>query len=505
MQGINKSFPGVVANKSINFSVDLGEIHALVGENGAGKTTLMRILYGMYAPDAGRILLEGNEVDIPNPQAAIRLGIGMVHQEFQLVPSLTVAENITLGYEPKRGIWIDQKAMRARTRELSSQFGLQIDPSIPVSDLSVGEQQRVEILKLIYRNAKLLILDEPTAVLTPQETDNLFEVLKHLSDEGHTTIFITHKLKEVMAACQNATVLRHGSVAGEVEVAKSSEAEIARMMVGHPLEQASFKRRGEIGPPAFAVRKLRTLSDLGLPALKAVSFSIRKGEIVGLAGVEGNGQSELVESLAGLRPNEGQITIADRDISRASPRQRRDAGLAIIPENRQKQGLNSLASISDNLIANRYYHSPFSHRNIMDHLAIHQFSRHIIDRFNIIADGPTALVSTLSGGNAQKVVVARELAELPIALLAAHPTRGLDIDAARFVREEIIRLREQGTAVLLISADLDELLALSDRILVLFEGQIVGELSPTDASFERLGLLMAGKTESPPALSSMVT
>ncbi|MFQ5856428.1 MAG: ABC transporter ATP-binding protein [Anaerolineae bacterium] len=492
MRGITKTFPGVVANRSVDFSVERGEIHGLVGENGAGKTTLMRILYGMYTADAGRITLDGQEASIPNPQTAIRLGIGMVHQEFQLVPSLTVAENIALGHEPTRSLFVDEEAMRARVHGLSEQFGLHVDPDVPVADLSVGVQQRVEILKLLYREAQLLILDEPTAVLTPQEVVALFEVLARLTEKGHTVIFITHKLGEVMHACQRATVLRRGEVTGTVEIASSSEAEIARLMVGREVQIVKRRPKAEFGPDKLLVDDLYARDDRGLPAVRGISFSVRQGEVVGLAGVEGNGQSELLETLAGLRPSEGRSVLDGHDLSHASARQRREVGLAIIPEDRSRQGLNLTGTVAENLVATRYYQSPLSRWSILNYSTIAAFARQLIERFDVRADSEMALAETLSGGNAQKVVVARELARRPVALVAAHPTRGLDIAAAQFVREEILRMRREGVAVLLISADLDEILALSDRILVIFEGRIVGELSPEEVTYERLGLLMAG-------------
>lgn len=494
MRNITKTFPGVVANDNVDLAVERGEIHGLVGENGAGKTTLMRILYGMYTPDSGRILLDGEEVEISDPQAAIDRGIGMVHQDFQLVPSLTVAQNIALGQEPKRGIFVDTVRINARVRELSKQFGLQVAPDAVVSDLSIGVQQRVEILKLLYREARLLILDEPTAVLTPQEVSALFDVLVRLTDEGYTIIFITHKLDEVMAVCRRATVLRRGAVTGVVETESSSAAEIARLMVGHDVERVERQPKREYGPDVLVVEGLRARDDRGMLALRSVDLTVRAGEIVGIAGVEGNGQSHLVEALTGLRPSEGRIRLNDAHIATRSPRARRDAGLAIIPEDHNRQGLNPQTTIAENVISTRYYKSPLSRWGVLDTSAINNLARRLIERFDVRAGGESTLVSTLSGGNAQKVVVARELAETPVALVAAHPTRGLDVGAAQFVREELLRMRDEGVAVLLISADLDEIFALSDRILVMYEGQIIAEFTPDDATYERLGLAMAGKT-----------
>lgn len=495
MAGITKYFPGVVANSNVDFEVEEGEIHALVGENGAGKSTLMKILYGMEKPDAGQIFLRGQPVTIPNPQAAIRLGIDMVHQHFELVPSLTVAENVTLGYEPRRGPFVDRQEMVARVRRLSEQFGLQVDPYARVSSLSVGVQQRVEILKLLYRDAQLLILDEPSAVLTPQEVDDLFDVLRRLVAEGRTAIFITHKLREVMAVCQRATVLRAGRVVGTVRVSETQPETIAEMMVGRgfdaPRRQASHTAAEH---PRLIVRDIHAADERGLPALRGVSFTVNAGEIVGLAGVEGNGQAELLETLVGLRfPERGDIILDGRTITHERNRTRREHGLAVIPEDRNRQGLSLPSTLSENLIATRYHAAPFSRWGFLAPGEIRRFAQRAIRDFDVRVRGPNVPAKTLSGGNAQKVVIARELAQPPAVLIAAQPTRGLDVGATQFVHNELLRLREQQTAILLISADLDELLALSDRLLVIFEGQLVGELDRDQATRERLGLLMAGR------------
>ncbi|MBN2303117.1 MAG: ABC transporter ATP-binding protein [Anaerolineae bacterium] len=496
MTGITKYFPGVVANDTIHFAVEEGEIHALVGENGAGKSTLMKILYGMEKPDAGQILLNGQPVTISNPQAAIRLGIDMVHQHFELVPSMTVAENVTLGYEPRSGPFINQGAMVDRVRELSERFSLQVDPAATVADLSVGVQQRVEILKLLYRDARLLILDEPSAVLTPQEVEDLFAVLRRLIDTGRTAIFITHKLHEVMTICQRATVLRHGRVVGTVNVSDVKPETIAQMMVGRDLDVIQRPANATPGPARLVVRDIHVTDDRGLPALRGMSFEARAGEILGLAGVEGNGQSELLETLVGLRfPQRGDIILGDTVVTHERNRQRRARGLAVIPEDRTHQGLSRDSSLTDNLIATRYHAPPYSQQGILNLSRIRQFARRAIEQFDIRVRGPNVRVRTLSGGNAQKVVIARELAETPQVLIAAQPTRGLDVGAAQYVYSELLRLREEGTAILLLSADLDELLSIADRFVVIFEGQIVGELSPAEATRERLGLLMAGRAE----------
>ncbi len=497
MVGITKYFPGVVANDNITFEVEEGEIHALVGENGAGKSTLMKILYGMEKPDAGQIYLNDQPVSIPNPQAAIQLGIDMVHQHFQLVPSLTVAENVTLGYEPHHGPFIDRQTTAQRVRELSERFGLRVEPDAIVSDLSVGEQQRVEILKLLYRDARLLILDEPSAVLTPQEVKDLFAVLRRLVDDGRTAIFITHKLREVMAICDRATVLRRGRVVGTVRVAETEPETIARMMVGRELAPV---RRGaplkETPEPRLIVHDLHVSDDRGLPAVRGIGFRVGAGEIVGLAGVEGNGQRELIEALVGLRkPERGDVVIGDYVVTDVPNRARRDVGMAIIPEDRNQQGLSVESTLTDNLVSTRYHRPPFSRWGVLRPGVMRAFALRAIREFDIRVRGPNVRVRTLSGGNAQKVVVARELAEVPQVLIAAQPTRGLDVGATQFVHSELLRLREAGTAILLISADLDELLALADRFLVIFEGRLVGELMPIEATRERLGILMTGRSE----------
>jgi ABC-type uncharacterized transport system ATPase subunit len=501
MTGITKYFPGVVANDGIDFEIERGEIHALVGENGAGKSTLMNVLYGLEKPDAGQVLLNEKPVTIPNPQAAIRLGIDMVHQHFQLVPSLSVAENVTLGYEPHRGPLVNRAEMITRVRALSDRFGLHVDPNATVRDLSVGEQQRVEILKLLYRDARLLILDEPSAVLTPQEVEDLFGVLRRLIEEGRTAVLITHKLREVMAICQRATVLRRGKVVGVVKVGDTQPEQIAQMMVGHDLTtvRRAASATHTASQPVLSVRDLHAVDDRGLPAVRGMTFTVNAGEIIGLAGVEGNGQRELIEALVGLRtPTRGNITLNDVNLTRASNRQHRAAGMAVIPEDRTHQGLSLPSTLDENIIATRYHAAPYSAWGVLMPGRTRAFARQAIQQFDIRVRGPNVRLRTLSGGNAQKVVIARELAEPPKVLIAAQPTRGLDVGATQFVHRELLRLRDQNTAILLISADLDELLAISDRFLVIFEGKLAGELLPEEATRERLGMLMAGRTVNTP-------
>ncbi len=499
MRHITKRFPGVVANQDVSLTVESGTIHALVGENGAGKSTLMNILYGLHQPDTGQIMFDGRPVHIPNPHTAIRLGIGMVHQHFQLVPSLTTAENIALGHEPGHGPLLDRRAIIRRVAQISADFGLDVDPFARVGDLPVGVQQRVEILKLLYRQARLLILDEPSAVLTPREVEDLFAVLRRLVEGGRTAIFITHKLHEVMAICHHATVLRRGQVVGEVQVADTSPAELARMMVGHEVSSLKHPPASAVGTEQLILRQIHARSDRGLPALQAVSLSICAGEIVGLAGVEGNGQSELVEALVGLRPVDGGvIELAGQAITHWDNRRRREVGLAVIPEDRTRQGLSKTLRVWENLVATRYYQPPMSRFSWLQSASIRQFARQLIEQFDIRTSSENAELSTLSGGNAQKVVIARELSRRPVALIAAQPTRGLDVGAAQFVHEHLLQLRNAGVAVLLISADLDELLALADRFAVIFRGRIVGLLSAEEATRERLGLLMAGRVSEQP-------
>jgi general nucleoside transport system ATP-binding protein len=498
MRGISKTYPGdVVANDAVDLVVEQGEIHALVGENGAGKSTLMKILYGMEQPDSGEIRLNGQPVTISSPQAAIRHGIGMVHQHFQLIPSLTVAENVALGYEIRRGPLLDERAMRQRVAELSETFGLRVDPAARLGDLSVGVQQRVEILKLLYRDARLLILDEPSAVLTPQEVQDLFAVLRRLVDEGRTAIFITHKLYEIVNICRRATVLRRGQVVGVVDVPASSPAEIAHMMVGRDVEGVQLTgddtRQDE---PRMIVRSIDADDDRGLPALRAVDFTVHGGEILGIAGVEGNGQHELLETLIGIRPAQrGAIILGEQIITRLSVRQRRARGLALIPGDRNTQGLSLPMSIWENLMATSYYRPPASTGGFLNLRRVRELARQLMGSFDVRAPSETVEVAALSGGNIQKLVIARELAQQPTVLIAAHPTRGLDVGAVHFVHQQLVALRAAGVGILLVSADLDELLAISDRIAVLFQGCILKTLPRSQATRERLGLYMAGKVE----------
>ena len=503
MRGISKSWPGVVANDHVNLDVRKGEIHALVGENGAGKTTLMNILYGLIHPDSGEIFINGQPTHISGPRDAIRLGIGMVHQHFMLIPPLTVAENIVLGREPG-GLSAIYDFNRARTdiQDLSKKYGLAIDPDVRIEKLSVGLQQRVEILKVLYRGAGILIMDEPTGVLTPQETFELFGVLRGLVAQGKTIIFITHKLREVLELSDRITVLRRGKNAGDLITKETSQAEIARLMVGREVLLRVNKTPAHPGPVVLHVEDVHALSDRGLEVLHGVSFDVRAGEILGIAGVEGNGQSELVEALTGMRKiTSGKMTITPVengqpgktiDITTMSARKERQFGLAHIPEDRRGSGLVLTDSIEDNTILGRQRWPEFSWEGFVLLLRnIAAWAKKLVTEFDVRTPSIEVPARALSGGNQQKVIIARELAANPEALIASQPTRGVDIGAIEFIHRRLIEVRDAGKAVLLVSAELDEIRSLSDRIAVMYEGQIVDIVSP-EATEEQLGILMTG-------------
>lgn len=504
MREITKTWPGVVANDHVNLQVRRGEIHALVGENGAGKTTLMNILYGLIHPDSGEIYINGQHVHIGGPRDAIRLGIGMVHQHFMLIPPLTVAENIVLGREPGgTNATYNVRQAREIIQQLSKQYGLPIDPNARIEDLSVGLQQRVEILKTLYRQADILIMDEPTGVLTPQETDELFHVLRGLvNDRGKTIIFITHKLREVLQLTDNITVLRRGKNAGNLVTSETNQAEIARLMVGREVLLRVNKTPAHPGPVVLQVDGLRAESDLGLEALHGISFEVRAGEILGIAGVEGNGQSELVEALTGMRKiTGGQIRITPVhdgvagktvDLTSLNAREERRMGLAHIPEDRRGSGLVLTDTIEDNVILGRQRWPEFSwHSFVLLLRNIVGWARRLVKEFDVRTSSIEAPARALSGGNQQKLIIAREFSANPMALIASQPTRGVDIGAIEFIHRRIIEQRDEGKAVLLISAELDEIRSLSDRIAVMYEGKIVDIVSP-DATEEQLGILMTG-------------
>ncbi|TMD19727.1 MAG: ABC transporter ATP-binding protein [Chloroflexi bacterium] len=494
MRGITKAFPGVVANDHVDLEVRAGEIHALVGENGAGKSTLMNILYGLIHPDSGEIHINGKPVHMAGPRDAISLGIGMVHQHFMLIPVFSVGENIMLGREPVTGTdFYDHSRARKAINDLTKRYGLALDPDARMGDLPVGLQQRAEIVKVLYRGARILILDEPTGVLTPQQTNELFVVLRDLVKAGKTIIFISHKLREVLEISDRITVMRRGKVVGHLTTRDTSEEEIATLMVGRAVLLRVDKKPAKPGAVVLKVEDVSANSDRGVPALKGVTFELRQGEILGIAGVEGNGQSELMEVIAGTRRSTGgHILLGDRDITTYDARTERDAGVAFIPEDRRGTGLVLSFSIAENSILGRERSLTFSwHELVLKLVAIRDWARKLVKEFDIRTPSIDVAARNLSGGNQQKVIVAREMGSKPKVLLAAQPTRGVDIGAIEFIHRRIVQERDGGTAVLLVSAELDEVRSLSDRIAVMYEGKIVSIESP-DTPEERLGLLMTG-------------
>jgi simple sugar transport system ATP-binding protein len=493
LKGITKRFPGVLANDGIDLSVGEGEIHALLGENGAGKTTLMNVLYGLYHADEGEILVDDQPTRFESPADAIGAGIGMVHQHFMLIPVFTVAENVILGVEPTRRAGIlDRNRARTEVRALSERYGLVVDPDAMVEDLPVGVQQRVEIIKALLREAKLLILDEPTAVLTPQETEDLFAIMRSLQKSGHSVLFITHKLKEVMPVADRITVLRNGRVVGSAVPAETTEQELASMMVGRSVLLRVSKDQAKPGEDVLEVDGLTVLDDRGHLAVDDVSLKVRAGEIVTIAGVQGNGQTELVEALTGLAPTlSGSIKVAGKALEHAKPRAVLRAGVAHVPEDRIKDGLVATFSIAENLVLNTYDSPPFAHGPVMDPGTVRSVAVERAKEFDIRTPSVDVEVRTLSGGNQQKVIIARELSRPIRLLIASQPTRGLDVGSIEYVHRRIVEARDQGAAVLIVSSELDEVMALADRILVMFRGRIVGE-RPADADRDEIGLLMAG-------------
>jgi len=495
LRGITKRFPGVLANDHIDLDVADGEIHALLGENGAGKTTLMNVLYGLYRADEGNILLDGNVVTFNSPRDAIAAGIGMVHQHFMLVQVFTVTENLMLGAEDTGPLgMLDIGEARRRVEDISKRFALEVDPDTRIEDLPVGVQQRAEIIKALYREAKVLILDEPTAVLTPQETEELFRVMRSLkTDYGTSIIFITHKLKEVLAVAERITVLRAGRVVGSTRPKQTSEEELAAMMVGRAVRLEVEKGPASPGEPVLQVDGLSVHNERGQVAVDDVSFEVRAGEVLGVAGVQGNGQTELVETITGLRsPVAGRILIGGRDLTGASPRKVHRAGTGHVPEDRIGDGLVLAFSVADNLVLNTYDVQPFARRGVRDERAVEDAAENRVKDFDIRTPSIDAPVAHLSGGNQQKVIVARELSRPITLLVASQPTRGLDVGSTSYIHQRIVRARDAGTAVLLVSPELDEVLSLSDRIAVMYRGRMVAILAAAEASREEVGLLMAG-------------
>lgn len=493
VEEITKQFPGVLANDRVTFEVRAGEVHALLGENGAGKTTLVKILYGIHQPDAGRIFVRGRPVRVRSPHDALALGIGMVPQHFLLVRRHTVAENVSLGLAGTSALFPARQVER-RLTELGARYGLGVDPRAPVWSLSISEQQRVEILKALLRGASILILDEPTSVLTPQEAQSLFAVLRRMKAEGHAVIFITHKLDEVKAVADRITVLRRGRLVGTVPAASTDGRTLARMMVGRDVEFRATRSARPGNGEALRVEDLWALSHRGLDALRGISLTVTRGEIVGIAGVAGNGQTELVEVVTGLRrATSGSVRVLGRDVTNADARAVLEAGAAHIPEERMRTGIVGTMSVAENLVLRRYRYPPFSRGTLLDHAAISAFVRQMITEYAIATPDARLPARALSGGNVQRLILARELAGDPALIVAAHPTSGLDISATEQIHSLLLSRRDRGAGILLVSEDLDEIVALSDRIAVMFEGRIMGVVPAAQADREQLGLMMTGQ------------
>lgn len=494
IEGLSKSFGSVRANRDISLSVRRGEIVALLGENGAGKSTLVNQIFGLITPDTGTVAVKGDTTPIKDPKDAIARGIGMVHQHFQLVPVMTVAENMVLGHETTRGGGVlDLEAARRMVRELSERHGLAVDPDAAVEDLPVGTQQRVEILKALSRKVDLLILDEPTAVLTPQETDELLGVMKELADSGTSIVFITHKLREVLAVADRVYVLRQGQVVGEVATKDTDARGLATMMVGREVVLSIDKAAATPGETVLEVEDLHVRDDRGLGAVNGFTLSVRAGEIVGVAGVEGNGQRELVEALAGMRKvDSGRMALGSLDLTKANPHQTHHAGIGHVPEDREKHGIVGSYSIADNLVLNEFDQAPYAKGGVRQFDAVRANAERLREEFDIRSSGVGQSAGSLSGGNKQKVVVAREMSFEPKLLMAAQPTRGVDVGSIEFIHRRIVEARDAGAAVLLVSAELDEILSLSDRIAVVHGGAVVAEMDAQDADRTEIGRLMAG-------------
>jgi simple sugar transport system ATP-binding protein len=496
LDGITKRFPGVLANDDVSLRVESGSVHALLGENGAGKTTLMNVLYGLFDPDRGRVVVDGQERDFDSPRDAIDAGVGMIHQHFMLVEPMTVAENIALGNEPRKvlGLTVDRERIRREVVELSERYGFDVDPDARLEDVGVGVQQRVEILKALYRGADVLILDEPTAVLTPQEVEDLFAVLSELTAQGKAIVFITHKLGEAMTAADEITVLRDGKTAGTVRADGVTREQLAEMMVGREVLLDVERTPTQPGERVLDVTDLRVTDDRGIPAVEDVSLSVREGEVFGIAGVDGNGQSELVEAITGLRsPTGGEIRFDGVEVTGTSRRQRIEAGMAYVPEDRQERGLVMPFDLVENAILGSQHRTPFAGGGRLDWAAARDHAEAVVETHDVRPPDADVTAESLSGGNQQKFVVGRELERDPRLVVAAHPTRGVDVGSIEFIHDRIDGLRESGRAVLLVSSKLDEVQLLSDRLGVIYEGRLVDVVDPDRVTEEQLGLLMAGE------------
>jgi general nucleoside transport system ATP-binding protein len=491
---ITKRFPGVLANDRINLTLNEGEIHVLLGENGAGKTTLMNILYGLYHQDEGKVLVRGKEVRITSPSDAIATGIGMVHQHFMLIPVFTVTENVMLGQESvQMGDFLDRKTAAARISQISEQYGLQVHPEDYVKDLPVGVQQRVEIIKLLYRNANILILDEPTAVLTPQETNELIKIMRSLVAQGKSIIFITHKLKEVVEIADRITVIRRGRVVGSTTPQEANELSLAEMMVGRAVKLEIDKTLPKVGEVVLEIKDMTVLDQRYQIAVDSISLDVCAGEVVGIAGVQGNGQTELVEAITGMRkPASGKMTLLGEDITHATPRQITEMGTAHVPEDRQRDGLVLSFPIADNLILNTYYQVPFNKGVVLQRPEINQQAKRLVEEFDIRTPSINTTSGSLSGGNQQKVIIAREFTRPIKLLVASQPTRGLDVGSVEYIHSRIMDKRDEGCAVLVVSSELDEVFELADRIAVMYRGRIMDILTVQETTKEEVGLLMAG-------------
>jgi len=494
MLNIRKEFPGIVANDNITLRLKKGEVHALLGENGAGKSTLMSILFGMYVPEQGIIKVRGKEVKISNPNVANELGIGMVHQHFKLVHNFTVTQNIILGSEPKKGLTVDVKSAAKKIEELSKRYGLNVDPYAKIEDISVGMQQRVEILKMLYRDAEVLILDEPTAVLTPQEIDELMKIIKNLIGEGKSIIIITHKLKEIKAVADKCTVIRRGKYIGTVDVKETSEAKMAEMMVGRPVSFEVKKEDKEAGEVILKLDDISVINNKKVLGLKNFSIEVKRGEVLGIAGVEGNGQTELVEAITGMRSvSSGKIFFKGDDITNISIRKRINSGIAHIPEDRQKRGLVLDYTMENNMVLEIYNREPFSKRGLLNKKAIHEYAEKIIEEFDVRSgQGGASIARGLSGGNQQKAIIGREIELDPELLIAVQPTRGLDVGSIEYIHKRLIEQRDAGKAVLLVSLELSEVLNLSDRIAIVNNGELIGIVNAKETNENEVGLMMAG-------------